>query len=371
MELRPSNAAVWSRCSGYASLVAAVGGNYEEETDNEVREDGTAAHWVAEATWGGRELPATISPNGREVTDEMLAGVDEYHTLLKSWPVLPDDIRLELEQPVSQVFPGVSDGTPDAWTYDSVDCTLYLADLKFGYRPVEVWRNPQLIVYAWTLVWLLLNIGHRVNRIRMFICQPRCPHRDGTTREWSCDPVELGELAAVLQAAAEACWSANPVTTAGPWCRSCAAAHSCRTLQAAALGALEVSYDATPMELTEPQLGYELTKLLQAQKHIENRINGLNTQAEALIRRGKRVPGFELSRAATRWRWRPGAEPLLRQLAKFLHVEVEAEPKLKSVAKLRGLLPEQIVTMYAEKPTGELRLAPVDPNEAIKRFTQR
>src|SRR5690606_36116177 len=148
-------------------------------------------------------------------------------------------------------------------------------------------------------------------------------------------------------------------------------AYGCRSLQAAAASALEVSYDATPFELTEPQLGYELSKLMQARDHIDHRINGLSMQAESLLRRGKRVPGFEMGRKVTRWRWRAGTEELVRRLGEMFNVEVMAESRVKSVAKLRNAFPLDVQALYGEKPEGELTLRMSDPNEAIKKMGGR
>lgn len=365
--LRPSSAAAWSKCYGYAALNAALGTEFQEETDNEVREDGVACHWLAQELWEDRpHVVGDLSPNGRELTEEMFAAVREYHSLLQGWAVAP---TLEQLIPVSQFFPGVANGTPDSWAYDPATGLLDTADLKYGFMPVEVWRNPQLMIYAWTLVCLLTQQGHAPQKVRLTICQPRCAHRDGTTRSWSLSVQELAEHAAQLAADAQACYAPNPPCKVGPQCRSCPVAYGCRTLQAAALGSAEVSYDATPFVLNEEQLGYELHKLHQAQRHLENRITGLSTQAESLIRRGQRVPGFELGRKATRWRWRPGMEPVVRRLGELLGVEVMDEPKVRSVAKLRNAFPGiDVEHLYAEKPPGELTLRAVDPNEAIKRF---
>lgn len=365
--LRPSGAATWSKCAGYAALCAALGTEYVEETDNEVREDGTACHWLADQVWNGsRPSVGSLSPNGREITEEMYAAVEEYHALLQSWEA---DATLEQTIRVSQAFPGVADGTPDAW--GATDTTLDVADLKYGYRPVEVWRNPQLIIYAWTLVTLLAATGTHVQQVRLHIVQPRAPHRDGTTRTWVTGINELGELAAQLSAAAAACYAPNPPCTPGPQCGNCPGAYGCRSLQAAAGRGMEVAYDATPFVLNEAQVGYELHRLMQAQAHIENRINGLSTQAESLVRKGRQVPGFGLTRKATRWRWRSDAIPYVQRLGELLGVDVMEDPRLKSVPKLRDAFPVDVQALYAEKPEGELKLRPVDPNEAIKAFMQK
>lgn len=365
--VRPSASGTWSKCAGYAALNASIDAIPSDESDNEVREDGTACHWLAAELWAARQhYVGELSPNNRELTDEMFRAVEEYHDLLHAWPSV--DITIEQTIPVSKFFPGVADGTPDASAYDSARAELHVADFKYGYRPVEVWRNPQLIIYAWTLVCILSERGQAPQRAHLTICQPRCPHRDGITRSWTVDVNELGRLAAELAERALAAYAPSPTCTVNPGCANCPAAHVCRALQAAAMGAAEVSYDATPFELNEPQLGYELTTLMQAQQHLEHRIQGLSAQAENLLRHGKTIPGFEMGRAATRWRWREGTEDYIKRIGELFGVDVTQPAKLKTVAKLRNAFPVDVQELYGVKPTGELKLRMSDPNEALKRL---
>lgn len=361
--LRPSSAAAWFHCAGYAALNASI--DAAEERNNEVRDDGTACHWLAEHVWyESRDVAVgQLAPNGRELTQEMFLAVDDYHAILLSWPSQP---QLERTLPVSSVFPGVQDGTPDAWVVHGD--TIYIADLKYGFRAVEVWRNLQLIVYVWTLLALHPHVKH----VHMTIFQPRCAHKDGPTRTWVTTRYELRPLAEALQAAARRAMEPSPVCAVNYGCGDCAASGACRTLQAAGGLGAEVGYDATPHIMTDAEVGYELTQLEAAAKHIENRITGLTAQAESLVRAGHRVPGYGLTRSVTRWRWREGMGERVAYLGSQLGVDVHAPITLKSVAKLRDSFPGlDIQTMYAERPTGELRLKATDPNEALRVFSQR
>lgn len=348
--------------AAFYELTGQVAPQVSEPGDNEVREDGTAAHWLAHELWLGKShMVGELSPNKRELTEEMFAGVEEYHDYLRS---LPEPPALEQTLPVGSIFKGVQDGTPDAWCISGV--TLYLPDFKYGFRPVEVWRNPQLIVYAWTL----LTLHPHVTDVELAIVQPRCSHVHGTVRVWATTRDELRPLAEALQAAAHAAMADDPMCSVSDACRDCDASSACRTKQAAALNACEVSYDAQPHVLTPAELGYELTILQAAAKHIEHRITGLTTQAEAILTARQRVPGYELGRAGTRWRWRnPQA---IVTLGKFLGVDVHAPPKLKTVPQLRDSFPGlDVQSMFAEQPVGENRLKQSDPNEALRAFTSR
>ena len=370
--LRPSKADTWGICAGYARLCTEVKAPIEDR-GNDVRDDGTATHWLAAELWSDGEikdldycLPTvdSMSPNGRVLTEELFRGAEEYLQHLVTWP---GTATLEQTLPTSSFFKGTSDGTPDAYLVLADSTRGRLADLKMGFRPVEVWRNKQLIVYGWTIMCLFPHL----TELEMTIVQPRAAHKDGTIRTWLATREELRELAAQLQTAAINAHADNPLCVVNDTCDNCAVAHACRSLAAAGGAGVDISYDATPHELTPDELAYELTKLQAAAQHIEHRITGLSAQAESLIRRGKRVPGFGLERRATRKRWRDDRVAEVEQLGRLFHVDVHAT-KLQSPAKLRGVIPGiDIEAMFAEQPTGELVLKATDPLEAIKAFTSR
>lgn len=367
--LRPSKAETWGICAGYARLCCEVKAPLEDK-GNDVREDGTATHWLAAMRWANSD-PAlepkvdSMSPNGRVLTEELFRGADEYLAYLLTWP---GQAVLEQPLPTGSFFKGTSDGTPDAFLVLPTSTRGRLADLKMGFRPVEVWRNKQLIVYGWTIMCLFPHL----TELEMTIVQPRAAHKDGTVRTWLGSRDELRELAAELQAAALNAHADNPLCVVNDTCDNCAVGHACRSLAANGGAGVDISYDATPHELTPNELAYELTKLQAAAQHIEYRITGLSAQAESLIRRGKRVPGFGLERRATRKRWRDESVAEVEQIGRLFGVDVLEAPKLRTPAKLRGTFPGiDIEAMYAEQPTGELALKATDPLEAIKAFTSR
>lgn len=365
--LRPSKADTWFHCAGFAKLCTDVVAPLEDK-GNDVREDGTATHWLSQQLWdvaGDQPGIESMSPNGRVLTEELFRGAEEYLQYLMTWPG-----RAVLEQtlPTASFFKGITDGTPDAFLVLMNSFRGRLADLKMGFRPVEVWRNKQLIIYAWTIMCLFPHL----TEMELTIVQPRAAHKDGTVRTWIVGRDELRALAAELQQAALNAHAENPLCVVNEACDNCAVAHACRSLQAAGGHGIETSYDATPHELTNIELAYELTKLQAALMHIEHRIMGLSAQAESLIRRGNHVPGFGMERRATRKRWRNEKVAEVEQVGRLFGVEVLAPPKLQSPAKLRGTFPGiDIEAMYAEQPTGELALKATDPLEAVKAFTSR
>lgn len=367
--VRPSAAGSWSKCVGYAALSASLGAIPTDEADNEVREDGTACHWLAAEIFEGRlAIVGSFAPNGRELTQEMFDAAEDYVDYLRS---LPFTVDVEKSLPVSSFIPGCCDGTPDAIGYHIEELLVDVHDLKFGFRPVEVWENLQLLIYAYTKAMMLRSRGFPVENLRLTIHQPRIPHPEGTVRSWRTTLAEVEPIIAMLKQRAMENYGPDPQCTPGDHCRDCEAARGCRALQTSAGHAMEVSYSATPFELTTGELAYELANLLVAQKRLEARITGLTVEAEHAMRSGRMVPGFAMEPAATRYRWNDDFKPRVLAICQLFNVEATEEPKLKSPSKLSKLLPKGTLAPYMEKPLGERKLKMLDKDHARRRFTKK
>jgi len=369
--LRPSAAGTWSKCYGYAALCASIGaalsmGDDDDEADTEIREDGTACHWLAEVTWNGADIPVGhIAPNGRIITEEMFDAVVMYHSLLESWPGVAPVI--EQKVPSSQVIVGCADGTPDAWAYDPINRILYIADLKFGYGFVEVWGNLQLIVYLLAII-KLLNLPPELDiEIRAYIVQPRSGHRDGPVRRWKTTRNELAGYHTILAHAAQMAQAPVPLCTPNPGCKHCPARYGCAALQASALAGVEQAYDSTPHVLTPQGVATELSLLREASRRIEDRITGLEQQAEFELRNGRRIPGYSLKPSFGRTTWSKEFKDSILSLGQLFRVDVAKPPEPVTPAQAKKLgMPTAIVDRYSYRPAGALKLVKDDPNEVAK-----
>lgn len=335
-----------------------------DEADSEVTEDGTACHWLASETWEQRfKQEGSLAPNNRVLTEEMFDATDTYHNVLRSWPGVV--AVCEKYVPIPRILRG-SGGTPDAWAYNPDTKTLYVADLKFGFRFVEVWENLQLICYACGLIDML-NLDWSNTNIVFTIVQPRARHRDGPVRTWKTTANDILPFVTMLAAAA-----ASPeMYTPNPGCFDCPGRHVCVAYQNAAMRALEVSYAGGDTHELEPRaLGSELRLLKDAQKKLEGRISGLELQAESLLRKGTAVPGWILAATYARETWREGTEDQLKTLAEkyFGNVTVTKPAKLLTPNQVRQVLPKDVVAMFAHKPSTGVRLTKADPYEARKAF---
>lgn len=342
-------------------------GDDDDEADTEVREDGTACHWLAAEVWDGRpHAVGQMSPNHRVLTEDMYDAVDIYHGVLNSWPgVVP-----VLEKTIPSALANVRDGTPDAWAYNATTRTLYVADLKYGFGFVEVWENLQLIIYALSIIKMLM-IADIVVRIEFYIVQPRSNHRDGIVRKWITDVGTLEVWGAYLQTAANNGQEEGAHCTPNPGCTHCAARFGCVALQASAMEAVHQSYSSTPHVLTELAVGNELRLLQDAQRKLEARITGLEQQAEFALRNGKRIPGYALRSGRGRTTWLPEFKDGIVTLGKLYHADVAKplEPMTPKKAIAAGI-PTAVVEQLSFAPDTGLRLVKEDKFEVAKKVAK-
>lgn len=358
---RPSGAGTWSQCSGNIDM-RSMFPDAPDEADSDICEDGTACHWLAAEVWEGRNPPEeSLSPNQRVITDEMWDAVDIYHFTLRSWQnVVP---VCEKTIPINGIIRGMT-GTPDAWAYNPTIKRLYIADLKFGFRFVEVWYNLQLICYACGLMELL-GLDWNETTIEFVIVQPRSYHSGGAVRKWITKASTILPSIDMLRTAANAPTQYVP----NPGCFDCPGRHVCVAYQNAGYAAVHVAYSGTPHELTPAALGKEMTVLKDAVKVLEGRISGMEAQADNLSRRGVNVPGWALKATFAREGWREGCDVAVMTLAeKYFNTTAAKPPKAISPAQARKVLPAGIVAMFAHKPSTGVRLTKVDPYAAHKAF---
>lgn len=356
-------------CAGYIAM-RAMYPDAPDEADTEVAEDGTACHWLASELYAGR-FPSIGShaPNGRELTEEMFDACDEYLGVINSWigvaPVVEQLI------PGDIIFPGMK-GTPDAWAYDPTTRTLYLADLKFGFRFVEVFENWQLLCYALMLIDLLKidGIADQHLTIKFHIVQPRSTHRDGPVRTWTVRASQLRAYFNQLIAAAHEAMKPTPPCTPNPYCNDCPARHACTALQNSGYKSVEIAYASIPHELPPVAIGGELTMLKEAQKRLEARITGLEMQTEHMLAAGTVVPGWGLEPSYSRERWVEGGESQILTLALYFNNAPIAKPRQAvSPKQARKYIPDSIVSAFSHRPSTGVRLTQITSSTIRKKLT--
>jgi hypothetical protein len=341
-----------------------------EETDNDVREDGIAAHWLSAEIFNGR-IPAvdSLSPNKRLMDEDMFDGADMYVSELFRWRFAGLDVHVEELLELDVILDGMS-GTPDAWAYDKSRRRLYIADFKYGFRFVEVWYNWQLLCYSLGLMHKLA-LYDEVTTIEFIIVQPRSNHRDGPVRRWCVKASDLRAQWNILKNKAAEAAKRDTQCVPNPGCLNCAGRHACMALQNAALTALETAYSSVPLELSPLAIGDELRRLKDASKKMEARISGLEMQAESLLKKGDVVPGWMLAPTYARERWRDGVESQVLTLGLLYGADLAKPRKPITPAQAKKLLPAPVVKMFSHTPSTGVRLTQQSPHEVTKKFTNQ
>lgn len=368
--LAPSAAHRWVKCGLSVSLEAA----YPETEIGASSLEGTAAHWVNQhmLTAGIPEV-GTMTPQGIPVTQEMVEGAellmaDIYATLGRQWKQM-----LFVEQRV--LIPRVHKdnwGTPDyyAWgTTSTGKVVLYLWDYKFGYGLVEAANNWQLIDYTAGILDQMGNSDLEVI-VDMRIVQPRAFHRDGPVRKWRVLAADLRPQINILAMAAEDATSVSPTATPDPdACENCKGRHACEALQRRAYKIADAAKQYAALELTPHAMGLELRTLKHAQALLEARISGLEMEVQANIKRGQRVPFWSMESSPGRLAWvKPSSEVIALGQMLGVNLSKPVEPITPAQAIKAGV-PDDLVKLYAQRPTGTAKLVYDDGTKARLTFT--
>lgn len=363
--LAPSGAYRWVNCPGSVNLCR----QYQEREDSPSSMEGVAAHWVASERLCGRSVPVgTLAPNGIAVTDEMVEGAELY--VFTFPPEAFASLRVESRVDCPSIHPDCW-GTPDAWYIR--DGVLHVKDYKFGHAYVDEFENLQLAAYAYGVLDSMPHLKSNGLRIELTIVQPRCFSGRGSVRTWACALPDLWPLTERMAKAALVATLGEPELITGEHCEHCSAIHACPAAQRATGTAIQIAHTLTPAQMSPEELGLVLRRVQYARDMLKAMEDGLAEEAEALIRSGSRVPGFELSPGRGKLEWNCSTEEVVA-LGQLFGVDLGKPSCLtptqaKAVLKKKGF-DEAVISGYTAATSGALKLQPSDTN-LTRRIFQR
>jgi hypothetical protein len=367
--LAPSSAFRWVVCHGSLAMEANAAQSGLVELDGPEAMEGDAAHHVAAYLLRTGELLAVgdVAPNGVVIDHDMLDGAMLYAEHVADRR--PGAAVLHVEERV--LCPSIHEacwGTPDAWLY--AGNVLDVWDYKYGHLFIDAFENWQLLTYTAGILESLGidGLADQSLRVRLHLVQPRNYGHD-RIKTWEVKACDLRPYFNILAAAAaEALKPLAPTRVDPKACRDCLARHTCDALQRTAYDAAHTAGTSVPFNLPAGALGRELQVLKRAQQALEARISGLESQAVSMIRAGQNVAFWQLSETKPRMRWTRPAEDVIA-LGQLFDVDLAKplEPITPPQAVKLGI-DESVISDYADRPRGELKLVPADTTLARKVF---
>lgn len=290
LHLRPSASHRWSKCAAFPRWAESI----PPKPDSDPAREGTAAAWVAELVLRGdasstSDMVGKTHKNGWFITEEMAADVQDYVDLILS---RNGEIRAEQEVTFMQTDTVTVSGTLDSSVLSIKGGRLNVDDLKYGRRVVEVYQNPQLVIYAAALVMSLP--ANTVNLVQLGIYQPRAFHRDGIYRRWVVSVDELFQYAELYWNAALQCASPEPTASPGRWCGDCPVAAKCVALAQTTYAMCDTIQSRHQRDMTSKELARELDFFDEVDAIISARRDAVFAEAEGRAKI-ENIPGWQMT----------------------------------------------------------------------------
>ena len=257
--------------------------------DNEYSKEGILAHWVAADCLKNDQPPSKwlgqTPTNDQMVDSDMVRYINGYIEYIKTIIPVELDFNLEAKLETSEFS-----GTPDILKYDSAS-NLTIVDLKYGFKIVNVYKNWQLIFYAW--LWWKVYGRPRVENVKFIIYQPRPMHPDNAVKEWRIPFSKLEDIYfPKIEETLKNIYLPNALTTSGNHCHYCSAMLYCRTNLETCLNIVNSTGVVCADEIDNWTLGKQLEMFEYALGILKQRVSVLKTVGEVITKGGGVVPGY-------------------------------------------------------------------------------
>jgi hypothetical protein len=342
-------------CNG--SRLMEPAGRSDGEVDTTVRDEGNAAHYMAQAIFNGEfnieELIERKAPNGIYMTPEMSEHVQWYLDGIRD---APGNVEVD-----------TSYGT-DAWRINSradhigeANNTLYVDELKYGWRLVDPENN-------WTMIWHA--IGYCITRqiqpdnIIFTVHQPRPYHPEGKRRFTHLSYADLLQRFAEIQATMT---TPDNALRTGWHCHGCPALATCPAARSADMNALDmVELQAFSDEIDNTQLSFTVDQLTRAIAMLESRLAASKELIMYRLRSGQIIDNYSIEPTFSNTRWK---EHVTRDMLLMLTAKDLSSPKLLTPkqAKKAGASAELVDALTERTPTG-FKLVRISADKKAKRL---
>lgn len=326
------------------------------DTDTTLRDEGNAAHWLAQEIAEGRldrsNCVGVTAYNGVFVGVDMVNHVCAYLDGL-----LPGEFETVTTW-----------GDPDRFQINgradhigSNAQLLEVTDFKYGYRPVEPGDNWTLISHA---IGHVLLTGLVPERVKLTIVQPRAHHPLGAIRSVMFDYAELLQYHARITANLST--PADRLAT-GPNCRKCPALTYCPANASTSYNAVDVVFDSVFSDVLDDEaLSQQYTTMVHAADVIEQRVKALKELMQHRIETGRVMPGYTLDRQKGQTRIKKG---ITLDHINALTGRDMTKRAMPSITELKNAgVAQLVIDAITERPDTAPRLVRIDPDAAARKL---
>ena len=288
-EIRCSSLDRYMNCPGFAQMT-----DLTFSESGPAAEEGTAAGELLQAMLTQRSLKPNVkamASNGVRFDSDMY-----YHLTPIAQELLSKNVLINCEQRVDWVpCAGIAIRGQFDIQY-TIGETLYIEDLKYGWKIVDVKENWQLLGYAIGKFSQLSNDPSQglPKNISLTIHQPRPHHEEGSSRTWVISRDTLADYYQMIAKVSQMIVNGDRTLITGKHCRYCpAAANRCPALNKALYNGInEVMYDFQQDDLTDKDISDQLNLLADVASLTKIKYDALEALACSKMREGRVIPGY-------------------------------------------------------------------------------
>lgn len=304
LEIRCSSLDRYMKCPGFVNFR-----DLPQSESTEAAEEGTAAGELLQSMLEQRTLTPTVNAtakNGVRFDNDMY-----FHLKPIAQEILNKNVQVYCEQRVDWKPCEEIDIRGQFDICYLIGRELYIEDLKYGYKIVDVKENWQLLGYA---IGTIIHLGSNnitVDRVNFTIHQPRPYHEEGSSRVWSIPATEIMKYYEKICKHMKLVASKKGDCITGSQCRYCpAATEACTAINRATYNAVDVAMSPSNHDsLNEKELAQQLTILQRAFELVKIKLDALNDLAVVKMKDGKVIPGYGLEEKLGDRKWLPDITP--------------------------------------------------------------
>lgn len=324
-------------------------------TDTTVKDEGIAAHWLAEQVHKGmqpEELVDRQAPNGVFITGEMVEHLEDYLQFIHH--AAPN---IEVDTSFNNMQFDVH-GRADAVAFDPT--TLHIVDLKYGWSIVEPEMNWTLIAHA---IGYIQKHHTITQQIKFTIYQPRPYHPAGKIRSWVITGDELIKLQSDLIRALT-----NPTDKLNTsiHCKNCPSLAYCPAARKAQYNAIEASEKAFTDVISNDNLSVQIDELRRAACMLKDLEKAYSELALHRLKKGEIINNFTLDKELSNRQWKEGITPEILQI--LTGKDLTKKQLITPAQAEKAGVSKEVVAPFTERVNKGVKLVRMDANAKAKKL---